>query len=375
MLTTTSPADTGFSTIDEMEQELIRLEGLISRVRARQTEMLSVIDRLQVPLHDGTRSLKEWITGRLDVHPRTASDLAVLTKADPGPTTDALAAGVWSTDRAAGMVRLENTGASRDIMDQAEGAPVSQLGRTQAKHWRMSDLDHVEAFKTRRMWFQPNLSNTVAHGSITMTGADVDLFMEALDRRADELVAENDPHRPALEQRRVDALVSLALDTITPGTGTVAPRRLRAHIFVDATEAACTEGRAGAITLAGMKIGPSTLDEIFCIGDTTTTMIDGDSLKAVPTDGDRLPQRVREYVFHRDRACTADGCTSRYRLEPHHIRPRSRGGSHHPDNLTLLCWFHHHVVVHQLGYRMDPVSPSKRRRFLPVDTTPDPPDD
>ena len=39
---------------------------------------------------------------------------------------------------------------------------------------------------------------------------------------------------------------------------------------------------------------------------------------------------------------------------PHHITPRSRGGTHEPDGLTLLCWFHHHVVVHHRGFTIDP---------------------
>ena len=37
-----------FASIDAMEQELVRLEGLVSRVRSRQVEILTEIDRLQV---------------------------------------------------------------------------------------------------------------------------------------------------------------------------------------------------------------------------------------------------------------------------------------------------------------------------------------
>ena len=60
----------------------------------------------------------------------------------------------------------------------------------------------------------------------------------------------------------------------------------------------------------------------------------------------------------------ADGCRSRYRLQPHHITPRSQGGTHHPSNLTTLCWYHHHVVIHRHGYQIDPTTPPQRRRFL-----------
>ena len=51
---------------------------------------------------------------------------------------------------------------------------------------------------------------------------------------------------------------------------------------------------------------------------------------------------VREYVLHRDgHKCQADktGCTKR--LEVHHIKFKSQGGSNAPNNLLTLCSKHH----------------------------------
>ena len=379
MLTTSSEAQQildEYQSVDAMEQELVRLEGLISRVRARQVAIIEAADSLQVPYWDGTRSLKEWIAGRLDIQPRNAADMAVLAKTVPGPIRDSLKAGVASVDRAAATARLANTGVDEATLDHAEGISVSQIGQLAARHRRMTPTDEAAAFKMRRMWFQPNLGNTLATGSLTMASADVDSFLEAIDERADQIINPADPRRPRLEQRRVDALLSLALDTTTPEPAEgVAPRRLKAHIFVDATECDRTGGEAGAITRSGIKVGPNTLEEILCVGETQTTVVDIDGLKAVPTDGDRLPNRTRDYLFFRDGGCTADGCSSRYRLEPHHITPQSRGGTHEPDGLTLLCWFHHHVVVHQDGFTIDPESPPGRRRFLAPGVTRAPPPD
>ncbi len=267
MLTGTSesnPPVDGLESIDDIEQELVRLEGLVSQVRTRQLELLREIDRLQVPYWDGTRSLKEWIAGRLDVHPRTAGDLAVLAKAEPGPIGDALRAGVTSVDRAAGTTRLANAGADAATLHKADGIAVGQLGRLNARQRRMRTVDHHEAFRMRRVWFQPNLANTLAIGSITMAGADCDMFLAGLDERADEIVDPADPNRPRLEQRRVDALVSLALDaatghaTDTEDQPATARRRLKAHIFVDAAMCSRTNGEAGATTRLGIKVGPNT---------------------------------------------------------------------------------------------------------------------
>ena len=371
-----------FPSVDAMERELVRLEGLISKVRARQIEILTLVDQLEVPRWDGARSLKEWIAGRLDLQPRNAGDLAVLAKAEAGPISSSMKAGVTSVDRAAATTRLASTGADKITLDRADGIAVGQIGQLAARNRRMTPMDEAAAFRARRLWFQPNLGNTFGVGSFAMTGADMDAVIDAIDKRADEIVNPDDPNRPALEQRRADALVSLALDAEHPcerdgqrdgGTGRVAPRRLKAQIFVNAAESAESRGETGALSRSGIKVGPNTLEEIFCIGETQTTAITTEGLVAIPTDGDRLPNRIREFVFFRDGGCTADGCTSRYRLEPHHVQPRRHEGDHEPDNLTLLCWFHHHVVVHQEGITIDPVSPPKRRRFLAPGVTRAPP--
>lgn len=370
-----------FPSVDAMEQELVRLEGIVSRVRARQVEILALVDQLEVPRWDGTRSLKEWIAGRLDLQPRNAGDLAVLAKAEPGPIMSGLDAGVTSVDRAAATTRLANTGVDQATLERAEGIAVGQIGQLAGRHRRMTPLDEAAAFRGRRLWFQPNLANTFGVGSFAMTGADLDAVIDAIDHRADEIIDPDDANRPSLEQRRVDALVSLALDATSPCTrggnddASPAPRRLKAHIFIDATEAAASSGEAGALSRCGIKVGPNTLEEILCIGETQTTLVTRDGLMAVRTNGDRLPNRLREFVAFRDGGCTAAGCTSRYRLEPHHIQHRHNHGGHNPDNLTLLCWFHHHVIIHQEGFTIDPESPPKRRRFLAPGVTRAPPDD
>ena len=55
---------------------------------------------------------------------------------------------------------------------------------------------------------------------------------------------------------------------------------------------------------------------------------------------------------------------SRYRLQIHHITRWADGGRTDPQNLTTLCWFHHHVAIHGQGFTIDPHSPPQRRRLL-----------
>ncbi|MGH8912813.1 MAG: HNH endonuclease [Acidimicrobiia bacterium] len=77
-------------------------------------------------------------------------------------------------------------------------------------------------------------------------------------------------------------------------------------------------------------------------------------------------------MLWRDGGCRAPGCNSRYRLQPHHIHPRSHSGGHHPDNLVSLCWYHHHVVVHRRGMSIQSQPDGSIRFRVPQDSR-DPP--
>jgi hypothetical protein len=117
---------------------------------------------------------------------------------------------------------------------------------------------------------------------------------------------------------------------------------------------------------AGPRIGPDTLDRILCEGSVEIIIGAGSGrpLAVGPTTR-VVPPKVRRFVLNRDEGCTIDGCSSRYRLEVHHMIPRSQFGTHDAENLTTLCWWHHHVAVHARGHQIDLDSPPQRRRIVP----------
>lgn len=60
---------------DSIEQQLIEDEHLISRLRARQMLALAELDTRQIATADGSRSLSEWVSARIDTGPDTAKTL------------------------------------------------------------------------------------------------------------------------------------------------------------------------------------------------------------------------------------------------------------------------------------------------------------
>jgi hypothetical protein len=206
-----------------------------------------------------------------------------------------------------------------------------------------------------------------------LPGVDGQIVEKALLARADTLpTLEGEDRR----QRMADALTTLALDSLTGGSGGSPGREVTvAEVFVDAHLAAVTSGEAGVRLSAGPKAGPNLLSEILCTGQVRVIVTDHTGRPVDHSDlGEAIFPATRAAVWRRDYGvCTIDGCNSRYRLQPHHIVERSLGGSHHPDNLTLLCWYHHHIAIHGLGFRIDLHTPPGRRRLIRQPTH-DPPE-
>ncbi len=142
-------------------------------------------------------------------------------------------------------------------------------------------------------------------------------------------------------------------------------------VMVEASTAAETKGEAGVAISGGPRVGPDMLDRILCEGSVEVMVDQGSGRSPVvsATTG-VIPPKIRRFVLLRDRGCTIDGCGSRYRLQLHHIVPRSQGGTHDVENLATLCWWHHHVAIHGRGYRIDPTSPPQRRRIIPEEHDP-----
>jgi Domain of unknown function (DUF222) len=80
----------------------------------------------------------------------------------------------------------------------------------------------------------------------------------------------------------------------------------------------------------------------------------GPSLPLDVGQTDEIPLHLRRLVALRDQICQypggcdqpASGC------EPHHVRHRSDGGHTSLTNLKDYCWWHHHVVLHELGWTL-----------------------
>jgi hypothetical protein len=67
-----------------------------------------------------------------------------------------------------------------------------------------------------------------------------------------------------------------------------------------------------------------------------------------------IPASIRNAVRVRDRFCQwPGGCHQpAAACEVHHIKHKARGGVTSLDNCILICWFHHHVMIHEMDWTL-----------------------
>lgn len=346
-----------------LEDHLINLEANIAVLRTAQAELLSELDARQIVRLDGARNVIDWVAGRLDVSHNTATKLVDITRTiHTGPTP------ATSFDRQVATTRLARSGADTDTLERAKGLDIGGVHRMTVRHHHYDRTTETIDFHGRRLVMQPNLDESEyrIHGNIA--GYEGRVVAKTLTQEADAYPRLPDGTREPLRARMADALFQVCLDhndgqDSETGSATGGPM---VTVFVDARQAAPSNGQQGVWIANGPRVGPAVLEQVLCEGTVEVTALteDGTPL-AIGTAATAIPPRLRRHIAHRDNdTCTIEGCQSRYRTQPHHIKPRSHDGTNHPDNLTLLCWYHHHIVIHRHGYQLAPDSPPQRRRFL-----------
>jgi len=351
--------------VEELTGDILLRETEISRLRGEQMALLRKADRLQVNTADGDRTMADWVVANLDLSPQTAGRMMGIARSHQPDIERAMASGEYGVDRASFLCHLRELGGPEDVISDSVSYSLGHLYGLIDRLRKLDVLEEQNMFDDRFLVLQPSLDQSSGRIWGQTHGADWHTLEKALTHRESRL--------PALVgqsqgQRRIDALTSICLDSLT--TTSVCEEETGravtvAEVFVDAALAAPSFGEAGVTLSSGPRVGPNTLSEILCTGRIRVIMQGEDHRPIGVSDlGEAIPPAVRSYVLNRDQGrCQIDGCRSRYRLQPHHIRQRANGGDHDPANLISLCWYHHHVAIHMMGMSLDPSSPPHRQKL------------
>ncbi len=229
----------------------------------------------------------------------------------------------------------------------------------------MAPVDEEMAFEQRYVSVQPNLDESAWTLSGRLPGYAGRVVVAALEAKAD-VVPVRTRSEPVTHHQQCGRAVGdqPRLDQGSDGA-TVDSHGPMVSVFVDATEAAATNAETGVTVEAGPQVGLNTLAAILCDGVVEVTARTPDGMPLAMGRRTRvIPPRLRRFILHRDGGgAPSQAASSRYRLQVHHITPWSEGGRTDAGNLSTVCWFHHHVVIHGQGFTIDPTTPPQRRRL------------
>jgi hypothetical protein len=331
---------------DHLEAQLASICHSRSILSAAELEILEELDRRQVATADGSRSLSEWAATRLDLSLVSAKSLVRTMRrtVDRPDLRDALASGEVSFDRVEALSKIQDDVGLLSHLD------VGGVYREAARRTRITAADEVNTAESNHLFLQYTLDETWARIQGGLDGYSASLVDKTLTELADAQPDLPDGTRGDRSWRRATALIEIC----TSGGGEEDAPPAQVTVFVDAKEAAESNGEAGVMLEAGPKVGVQALEAILCDAATEVTVNGDDGIPMVYGRKSRTaPPALKRAVLRRGGGvCGADGCNSRYRLEAHHEIPWSQGGSTDPDDLIALCWFHHHIVIHQRGFQI-----------------------
>lgn len=318
-------------TLDRIEAETAELLALRARIDGRLTELVEEAAANQAAYLDGARTMGEWVARRFDMDRRAADRFVRTSAAMSDDVRGLLTSGKISLDRAHAYSEAELRGFDPADLDGLEIAGVWQLVR------RRRPVAPVD----RYLAIQPSLDEghyrihgrlDPAQGAIVTTALDTEM-----DRLTEGVPADE---RVSTRELRADALASICEGG-----------ERRAIVSVHRGD--------HAPEIDGLVASVGEAEHAECVG-AVEEVVGAASGPAVRT----VAPKQRRRILHRDQhRCSIEGCTSRNRLEVHHIRPRSLGGGNEDSNLVTVCWFHHHVAIHRRGMVLDRGSPPGRRHL------------
>lgn len=350
----------GDFTDDQLDEAIVRAEEGVARLRAMEMAAIAEKKARKTHIHDGYRSIIDWVAARADISHQTARKLCWTSSrlAEAQGVASSLSEGEITFDRAEQICRLpdgKRTGHER--------YDISQLKRLVAHHRRLSPKREKKT-SLGYLQFQPSLDETSETFWGELPGTDSMLVQKAVDQRADEII--DSSIGLGVAERRALALVSICQDSIYEETAPKDTPAGELTVVVDARAATESNGEAGVAVLGGPRVGRKALEGVLC--DSISEVI-GITTTGRPLDLGRRTRTVsralRRFVLARDMGCTVEGCSSSYRLEIHHTIDWSHGGSTDAEDLVSLCWFHHQVAIHRLGLQILRLGESRVRLVRP----------
>jgi hypothetical protein len=213
-------------------------------------------------------------------------------------------------------------------------------------------------------WLEGDAARRAACDAMLVPVVTCDLDLDAVEDLISLCARYDRLRRQAPDNAGADGQQDADQDTVPPDgadarTGAVVPAGLDASTTESAEQAG---RRAQVLAMLEHQILATVLQVVSGPGGVASFLrrnlmgkgLNGPSLPLDVGQTDDIPVHLRRLVALRDQTCQFPGGCDQpaSACEPHHVVHRADGGDTSLINLKDYCWWHHHVVLHEMGWQL-----------------------
>jgi Domain of unknown function (DUF222)/HNH endonuclease len=338
---------TAASAGDDLSEAITQLHAAEAAIHLQLLAVIRRFDQSKLWVQDCAPTMAQWLVARLSISPATAAEwVRVANALGDLPAIGAVAGeGRLSWDQLAPLTRLATPDTDEALASDGPGWTAAQTKALAARATTPRVSDANDAYRRRhlRWWSDQHVfrlrGELPAEAGVLLTNV---LTRMASDAPLDPVTGAFQP----LDARAADALVELASSHVANDGDAD-----RATVVIHA-DVATLAGDDDAIAEleGGPRITAETARRLAC--DCRWQLVaedgNGDIVRLGRTTR-QVPAWLVRQLRRRDRGCRFVGCGRTRWLHAHHINHWSNGGPTDPDNLVLLCGFHHRLI-HEGGW-------------------------
>lgn len=401
-LHSSEPPGTGGSgvSVEVLGARICALASRMAQATYRWLAMIAEFDDRGGWAGVGIKSCAHWLAWTCSIAPGTAREHVRVARAlkDLPLVSAEMAAGRLSYAKVREISRVTDRVEEERMVTLARTATASQLART-VRGFRRADGARGRQEQLRRArWFTDDDGSVVL--SVRLPADEGAAVVAALEAARDDLHRLSGVPGAPVEaadmvlqwargyltsspkdrsgEDRTTVVVHVSAEHLTGGGGIADAKRSRGNASDALTDAAdrlpipagpAIPADCCQIPAVG-GIERETAQRLAC--EATLIGVIRGAGGAVLAHGRRrrlVSSAQRRLLQIRDGQCRFPSCQRVSHLEAHHVRPWSRGGRTDPDNLVLLCRFHH-VACHEGGVVMTPADHVGRWHFATAEGDP-----
>ena len=360
--TAEAAADSFNRSIEELDVEICRLARQLNAETYRFLMLVRDFDDRYGFAKWSLRSCAEWLAWRCGMTPSTAREKLRTAHAlrELPVLSAAFADGRLSYSKVRALTRAA-TAANEDLL--LAYALDSTAEQVEERCRQIRNVAPESTDVARGVWERRSLtvSRNPGRGTLSilveLPVEDGEVVANALDNAVAagdvatgiEFASDRELAGSGWRAQQADALVAIAKAYLAGGqTGDGGGSVADHYQVVVHVDAPALRGGAGRSDLP-----LETVKRLLCDASLITLVEDehGTPL-AVGRKQRVLSTPLRRALWARDRGCTFPGCRNRRFVDGHHIHHWVNGGETCPDNVTLLCTYHHRLL-HEGAFSID----------------------